>query len=105
MSINSCPVASRLKQARLKCGISQRNLGIAAGIDPTSASARMNQYERGKHVPDFDTLTKLSAVLDVPVTFFYCTDDADAEFQLNYHQLQSQQQSQVKQLLQRINFH
>ena len=103
--INSaCPVALRLKQARVRSGLSQRKLGIVAGIDEASSSARMNQYERAKHVPDFDTLSKLAQVLDVPVSYFYCVDDTDAEFQLNFHQLQSSQQTQVKQLLQRINF-
>ncbi|HCH24809.1 MAG TPA: transcriptional regulator [Oceanospirillaceae bacterium] len=99
-----CPVALRLKQARVRCGLSQRKLGIAAGIDEASSSARMNQYERGKHVPDFDTLVKLAKVLGVPVSYFYCIDDTDAEFQLNFHQLHVDQQTQVKQLLERINF-
>lgn len=103
-SNSTCPVALRLKQARIRSGLSQRKLGIAAGIDEASSSARMNQYERAKHVPDFDTLSKLAKVLDVPVSYFYCIDDADAEFQLNFHQLHSSQQTQVKQLLQRINF-
>ncbi|MDP6968660.1 MAG: helix-turn-helix transcriptional regulator [Gammaproteobacteria bacterium] len=104
MSLSNCPVAQRIKQARQRMGISQRNLGIAAGIDPTSSSARMNQYERGKHVPDFDTLVALARVLTVPVNYFYCIDDAEAEFQLNYHQLRTSQQTQIKQLVQRINF-
>jgi transcriptional regulator with XRE-family HTH domain len=104
MTSHTCPVAKRIKQARQLVGISQRNLGIAAGIEPGSASARMNQYERGKHVPDYDTLSKLAAVLTVPVNFFYCLDDNEAQFQLNYHQLHSAQQDQVKSLVQRINF-
>jgi transcriptional regulator with XRE-family HTH domain len=67
-------VAQRLKEARLQVGISQRQLGIQAGIDDFSASARINQYERGKHMPDLQTLTRLAAVLGVPVPFFYCED-------------------------------
>jgi len=101
---STCPVAQRIKQARQLLGISQRNLGIAAGIDTASASARMNQYERGKHVPDFDTLTQLAKVLSVPINYFYCVDDNEALFQLNYHQLHTAQQAQVKELVQRINF-
>ena len=104
MPSSTCPVAQRIKQARQRLGISQRKLGIAAGIDPASASARMNQYERGKHVPDFDTLTRLATTLSVPVNYFYCIDDNDAQFQLHYHQLHSAQQAQVKALVQRINF-
>ena len=64
------PVFKRLKEARKKAGISQKNLGIAAGIDEFSASARMNQYETGKHTPDFLTLSKIAKVLKTPVAFF-----------------------------------
>ena len=69
-------VAERLKEARLQLGISQKQLGIQAGIDDFSASARINQYERGKHMPDLQTLTRLAAVMGVPVPYFYC-EDAD----------------------------
>jgi transcriptional regulator with XRE-family HTH domain len=69
-------VAKRLKEARLKAGISQNQLGIQAGIDEFSASPRINQYERGKHMPDLQTLTRLAAVVQVPVPYFYC-EDAD----------------------------
>jgi transcriptional regulator with XRE-family HTH domain len=68
-------VAQRLKEARLRCGISQKQLGIKAGIDQFAASARINQYERGKHVPDLLTAERLSKVLDVPTPFLYATDD------------------------------
>lgn len=105
MSDSNCPVALRLKQARLQHGISQRNLGIAAGIEASSSSARMNQYERGKHVPDYETLVKLAQVLNVPVAYFYCAADEDAQFMLNYHQLRDNQVHQVRTLLERINFH
>jgi transcriptional regulator with XRE-family HTH domain len=67
-------VAERLKEARLHVGISQKQLGIQAGIDDFSASARINQYERGKHMPDLQTLTRLAAVMGVPVPYFYCQD-------------------------------
>jgi transcriptional regulator with XRE-family HTH domain len=67
-------VAKRLKEARLQAGISQKQLGIKAGIDDFSASARINQYERGKHMPDLQTLSRLAAVLQTPVPYFYCQD-------------------------------
>ena len=67
-------VAERLKEDRLNVGISQKQLGIQAGIDDFSASARINQYERGKHMPDLQTLTRLAAVMGVPVPYFYCED-------------------------------
>ncbi len=51
--MDELPVLSkRLREARAAAGISQEQLGILAGIDEFSASARMNQYERGKHSPN-----------------------------------------------------
>ena len=72
-------VAKHLKEARLRAGLSQKQLGIDAGIDEFSASARINQYERGKHMPDLQTLTRLAAVMQVPVPYFYCEDPELAE--------------------------
>ncbi|NIP54891.1 MAG: helix-turn-helix transcriptional regulator [Phycisphaerae bacterium] len=78
------PVAKRLKEARTAAGYSQKQLGIAAGIDEFSASARMNQYETGKHVPDFVTLKNIGSVLNVPPAYFYCDDDCLAELIRHY---------------------
>ncbi|HEX3913128.1 MAG TPA: helix-turn-helix transcriptional regulator [Steroidobacteraceae bacterium] len=80
-------VAKRLKEARLLAGISQKQLGIKAGIDEFSASARINQYERGKHMPDLQTLTRLAAVMRVPAPYFYCEDVELAEFILKFSAL------------------
>jgi transcriptional regulator with XRE-family HTH domain len=73
---NRSVVAKRLRQARLRLGVSQRELGIRAGIDSFAASARINQYERGKHVPDVSTAARLSRVLGVPAPYLYAQDDA-----------------------------
>ena len=76
---------ARLKQARLAAGLSQKMLGIEAGIDPFVASARINRYELGKHKPDLLTVRKLAEVLKVPMAFFYSdTDDEVAELLLRY---------------------
>lgn len=69
----------RLKEARLKAGLSQQKLGILAGIDEATASARMNQYERGIHTPDFALACKLAEVLNVPACYFYTVEDDLAE--------------------------
>ena len=63
--------AKRLREAREAKGISQKQLGILAGIDQFVASARINQYERGKHVPDLLMAERLAHELGVPVSFFY----------------------------------
>lgn len=69
------PVSKRLKEARVAAGLSQKSLGIAAGIDEFSASARMNQYETGKHTPDYLTLKRIAKVLKLPTAYFYAESD------------------------------
>jgi transcriptional regulator with XRE-family HTH domain len=80
-------LAKRLKEARLKAGLSQERLGVMAGIDEMSASARMNQYERGKHVPDISIVEKFAEVLNLPSAFFYATDDDLAQLLYHFHRL------------------
>ena len=72
-------LARRLRAAREARGVSQKQLGILAGIDQFVASARINQYERGKHVPDVQTAQRLAAELNVPVSYLYEPDDDLAE--------------------------
>lgn len=71
--------AQRMKMARERLGISQMELGVRAGIDEFSASARINQYERGKHTPDFSTARNLAKVLNVPTAYFYADEDSLAD--------------------------
>ncbi|MBN3787494.1 helix-turn-helix transcriptional regulator [Burkholderia sp. Ac-20353] len=67
--------SQRLKQARLRSGLTQEQLGIQAGIDEFSASARVNQYEKGKHSPTVQTSQRLARALLVPTSFLYEEDD------------------------------
>jgi len=71
-------IARRLRQAREARQLSQERLGVLAGIDEYSASARMNQYERGKHAPDYAMVTRIAAVLNYPPAFFYADSDDEA---------------------------
>jgi transcriptional regulator with XRE-family HTH domain len=50
-------------------------LGIAAGMDEFSASARMNHYEIGRHAPDYFTLKRIANVLNLPEAYFYAESD------------------------------
>lgn len=79
--------AKRLKEARLEAGMSQERLGVAAGIDEASASARMNQYERGVHQPDIQIVERIADVLNLPAAFFYANDDDIAQLLRHYHRL------------------
>jgi transcriptional regulator with XRE-family HTH domain len=95
-------LAQRLKEARLKAGLSQERLGVLAGIDEMSASARMNQYERGKHAPDWLTVQRLAAVLQVPVAYFYAEDDATAELLLVFYALPLEAREEAVNTLRKI---
>lgn len=77
----------RLKEARKDAGYSQERLGIEAGIEPASASARMNQYEKGVHEPGETTVKQIAAVLNLPPAYFYCEDDDCAYLLMCFHSL------------------
>jgi transcriptional regulator with XRE-family HTH domain len=77
-------VGSRLREARERLGISQKQLGIKAGLDPSVASPRINQYETGKHVPDIQTAQRLAEVPGVPAPYLYAEDDQLAAWILAY---------------------
>ena len=71
----------------MKAGLSQERLGVLADIDEMSSSARMNQYERGKHEPDFSMVERIARALNVPEAYFYAKDDDAAWLLLAFHQM------------------
>ncbi|MBO1271123.1 helix-turn-helix transcriptional regulator [Shewanella sp. 4t3-1-2LB] len=91
----SNPFPERLKSARTRAGISQKELGIRIGMEPSSASGRMNHYEKGRHVPDVSTLKRLAEELDVPLNYFFCETDIMAEFVLLFDSLSEEKQREL----------
>ncbi|WP_284603741.1 helix-turn-helix domain-containing protein [Dickeya dadantii] len=85
----------RLKQARLAKGLSQKKLGIAAGIDEFVASTRINRYEKGVHEASIDTAQQLADALDVPLAFFYTADDELAELMLAFLRLSPEKRAEI----------
>lgn len=79
MEITINPVPGRIKQARVSKGISQKELGIRIGLDQSSASSRMNHYEKGRHTPDIPTLKRVADELGVPLPYFLCESEKTAE--------------------------
>ncbi len=75
----------RLKEARFALALSQRQLGIQIGLDPSVASTYVNRYELGVHRADYPMSLRLAKVLDVPVAFLYCDSDDVAAMLLAYH--------------------
>lgn len=75
---------------------------MAAGVDEFSASARINQYERGKHTPDVLMATHLAKVLKVPLSYFWAVEDDEAELLRLYHGLGSRLRKQALRSIQEL---
>jgi len=89
----------RLKEARLRRRLSQKQLGIEAGLDEFVASTRINRYELAVHAPDYPMSVRLAKVLDVPVAYLYCDSDELAKLLLAYHGAPKQLRRQALALL------
>ena len=89
--MDKTPLCKRLKQARVEKNISQKKLGLMARIEECSASARMNQYETGKHAPNYSSLKRIAEVLNVPPAYFYAEEDELAELIRLYKHLNKKQ--------------
>ena len=85
----------RLKEAREVRGLSQKSLGIEAGIDPFVASTRINRYEQGVHEPDMATAQRLAKALQVPLPYLFATDDKLAAMILAFDKLSSVDKDRV----------
>jgi transcriptional regulator with XRE-family HTH domain len=77
----------RLGEARFKSGLSQKQLGIQAGLDPSVASTRINRYELGVHEPDMATVQRLAETLSVPTAYLFADDDRLARMILVFSKL------------------
>ena len=94
----------RLKEARKLRGFSQERLGIEAGIEPATASARMSQYEKGVHQPGESIVKQIAAVLNLPAAYFYCEDDGEAHLLQCFHCLKKDDRKQVIDLAESLAF-
>ena len=95
--------AHRLKEARLRAGLSQERLGLDAGLDAMSASTRMNRYELGKRMPDPALVERLGAVLGVPGCYFYSTDDETARLLLAFSRLSGSDRAKVVEVAEKLS--
>lgn len=94
----------RLKEARKLRGFSQERLGIEAGIEPATASARMSQYEKGVHQPGESIVKQIAAVMNLPVPYFYCEDDETAHLLQCFHLLKAKDRKDVVDLVENLAF-
>ena len=87
--------SQRLKNIRQEMGLSQKQLGILAGIDEFVASTRINRYEKGVHQPNVEIVQHIASVLGVPLAYFYTEDDLLAELLRVWPRLEPKTQREI----------
>lgn len=63
-------------------------MGVAIGIDESSARARISRYELGVHEPPLPTVRLIADALQVPLIYLYCEDDPVADLLLRLYRLE-----------------
>lgn len=96
--VNNSTVGRRLRQARERAGLPQDRLGVLAGLEESSSSARISRYESGVHEPPLKFAEELAKVLGVPVAFLYCSDDVLSEIILAYSTLSEAKRQKLAQV-------
>lgn len=90
-------LSRRLRQARQLRGLPQDRLGVLAGLEESSSSARISRYESGIHEPPVSFVEALAAVLEISPAFFYCADDRLAEIIRLYSSLAEDKREDLRQ--------
>lgn len=83
----STTFSRRLREARVRAGVTQTELGLRVGMDPSAASPRMNQYEKGVHEPPHAMVRRLAEELGVPAAYLFVDDDRLADLLLLWAEL------------------
>ncbi len=92
-------VGRRMRARREALGLAQEKVGVAIGLDESSARARISRYELGVHEPPFATVKLLARVLDVPLPYMYCEEPDIAELLLALHKIPSKARKQRMEVL------
>lgn len=91
----------RLKEARKRTAYTQEELGRAAGFDEAVANARMNQYEKSKHWPNYTVACQIAKALKVDPAFFYASSDDTAVLLQHWSTLNKKRRTEVLERLMR----
>ena len=59
----------------------------------------MNHYEKGRHLPDYQTLLKMAKELGVPVAYFFCESDDMAELVSLFSKLSLKERNEILELV------
>ena len=89
----------RLRERRLALGLSQEAVGVAIGIDESCSRTRISRYETGSSEPAIAISRLLAKALQVPIGYFYCDDDLEAEALLIIHNVKRDQKRRIVETL------
>lgn len=92
-------LSKRIKEARLRAGFSQEQLGLRIGLEPASASTRMNRYELGKRSPDLELVERIAEELGLPAAYFYAVQDEEAELLRQFSALSTKGKTRVMEVI------
>ena len=90
-------VGRRLRQRREQLGWSLERVGVAIGLEESSARARISRYELGVHQPPEAATQALAQALGVPHAFLHCQEDRLAELILAASELPAADQATLLQ--------
>lgn len=88
-------IGQRLRECREILGWSLERVGVAIGLDESSARARISRYELGVHMPPEQTTLQLAQVLSVPHAYLHCENDRLAEIILAASELPAHDQEHL----------
>lgn len=76
--ISSAEIGARLKELRLRRGMTQEQLAVLVGVQ----YQQIQQYESGSSKMSTDRLQMVAGALDVPVSYFFdeCEDERALSF-------------------------
>jgi transcriptional regulator with XRE-family HTH domain len=80
-------VGRRMRERREALGLAQEKVGVAIGLDESSARARISRYELGVHEAPVPTAKQIAMALKVPLAYLYCEDDSTATLLVALHKL------------------
>ena len=76
-----------MRERREVLGLAQEKVGVAIGLDESSARARISRYELGVHEAPVPTAKQIATALKVPLAYLYCEDDSTANLLVELHKL------------------
>lgn len=86
-------VGRRMRERREALGLAQEKVGVAIGLDESSARARISRYELGVHEAAVPIAKQIASTLKVPLAYLYCEDDSTAKLLVELHKLNVKERS------------